>query len=159
MYKVGRQSCLHNADEEAIWEAATCPAMKSAGTASPLLGNRFSISTIHLHSSSMAPICRKLKAGRIDDAVEFVLFTIRHDTFLGDGINSFALRIHELYCRYVERFKIFIVKARPFTELIIVRLQALCRGRILHDLVDTRPDLLHLLEIGDLSSLGDLFGT
>ena len=107
----------------------------------------------------MAPIRRKLKAGGIDDAIEFVLFTIRYDTFLGDGINSLALCIHELHRRYVESFKIFIVKARPFTELIVIGLQALCRVRILHDLIDTRPDLLHLLEIGDLSSLGELFGT
>jgi hypothetical protein len=133
--------------------------MKSAGTTSPLLGNRFSISTMYLHSSSMAPIRRKLKAGGIDDAVEFVFFTIRYDAFLGDSINSLALCIHELHRRYVERWKILIVKARPLTELIVVWLQALCRIRILHDLVDARPDLLHLLEIGHLPSLGELFGT
>lgn len=155
----GVLTCLHNADEEAIREATTRPAMKSAGTASPLLCNRLSISAIYFHSRSMAPIRRKLESGGIYNAIEFVLLTVRYDAFLGDRIHSLPLSVHELDRWFVERSEIFVMKARALTKLVVIWLQAFGSLFVLYDFVDTASNLLHFLEVGELSSPGELFGT
>src|SRR6202011_2786195 len=54
----------------------------------------------------------------------------------------------------VERVEIRVVEAGTLAELPVPGLEGLSRATVHDDLVDPRPDLLHLLEVGELHRAG-----
>src|SRR2546423_14168433 len=96
----------------------------------PVVGQGDAVHADDLVARAPCPRRADLEAGREDDAIHWVLDTIRNDASLGDPFHALALAgINQLNVRAVEGWQIIVVEGRALTKLAIPGFQLLCDRR------------------------------
>ena len=90
------------------------------------------------------------EAGGINQAVDLVLTFADDDAVARDGVDAAPVGVHQGDVGAVEGLEVLVVEAGPLAELPVPGLEGFGGRRILDDVVHPRPDLLHLLEVGQL---------
>ena len=94
-----------------------------------------------------------LEASSKDDAVNFMFDTIGYHSIGSDAFNTCTLSIDQRHVGQVERWKVFVMKARSFAKLAVPGLQSLCRSGIFDHVIDTVSDGVHFLIVGHLHQM------
>ena len=123
--KVHREPALLGAHDEAIRKPLAVHAVHGAHPVGPLLRKGDPVAAAHFESGPTRVSGAHLETRRVDQAVDLVLSAAGHYTPIGNLLDTSALGIDERHIRTVVGIEVFVVKARPFAELTVVRLQGL----------------------------------
>ena len=156
--KVHREPRLGDAFDETVRETVGAQALERAHTVAPLLGQRHAVAADQLEPGAAAVVGAHLETRCEDQAVELVVHSVDDDAGLGDALHPAAAGVDQRDVVAVERLQILVVKARPLAEVAVPGFERLGGGGIGHDLVDPRPDFLHLGEVGEFDVAGALLG-
>ena len=74
--------------------------------------------SIELHICLVAEFSRQLESCSIDNAVDFELLAVCHDSLLCYILDSLSLGVHEPDVRLVEGLQVLIMETGALTELI-----------------------------------------
>ena len=100
-------------------------AMKCSNAVSPFLRDGLPADPVYLITRAARIIGSHFKAGRENNAVDFVCFTVQHNALGVDFIDAAPACIDKRDIGAVEGLQIFIVKTRAFAELAIIGLERL----------------------------------
>src|SRR5665213_1506525 len=100
--EVSGQTILRDAHVEAVGEAGAIEAVQRLETVRPVLSQSLAATTVHLDASATGVCGSYFETGAIDDAVNLVLDSVKHQALLGDAIDASTFGIHELHVRAVK---------------------------------------------------------
>src|SRR6056297_106001 len=158
VWEVHRETRLDVAEDEAVGEVAAVHAVQRGCAVGPVLGERDAVTSVQLVAGPTCVVGAHLESGRVDQAVDVELLLVQlavgagaldHDTGRCDALHAAALGVDQFHVRPVERVEVLVVEARPFAELAVPGLECLRGVRVVDDRLHPRPDLLHLLEVGE----------
>ena len=145
--EVHREPGLGDAFDKAVRETVGAQALEGAHAVAPALGQCDAVAADQLEAGAAAVVGAHLETRREDQTVELVGHPVDDDAGLGDALHAAAAGVDQRDVVPVERLQIFVVEAGPLAEIAVPGFERLGGGAIGHDLVDPRPDLLHLGEV------------
>ncbi len=153
MRHVHGEGSLSEAQEKAVRETVGLEAVQGAPAVGPLVAEGEAVATDDVVARPAGVAGTDLEAGGEDDAVDRVLGTANHNAVLRDTLDPLAVGVDQCHVRPVEARQVFIVEARPLTELPVPRLEGFGSNWIVNDVFGPRADLIHLLEVDHLHEL------
>ena len=148
--EVGRETGLGEPHVEAVRKAVAQKAVVGLHAVGPVISQRQPVTTVHLELG--APRIRRpdLEAGRVDQTVYFVLDAVHDHRVLGDTLDALTLGIDQLDVGPVKGRQVFVVKGRALAPLSIPGLERFRSFRVGDGCGHARPNLIHLLVVGNL---------
>ncbi len=150
VHEIGTETGLHDAEHQQVRELRREDAVQRVRTVVPALAEPHTVAARRVEAEPAVLIGGDLEAGGENDEIEFIFLAVDDRTCRRDPLDALAVGVDQVHMRKVEGRQVLVVEGDAFAVLAVPRLELLGGRWVVDDLVDSRPDLLHDLEVDDV---------